>query len=537
MTFLKVTNLPTTRKGAIQFYKDKLRLAATSSTDEKENELAVWLTERWLCRNDLFYLLTVAMNRRDINRDWIFDRCREVQANPNGVLNLWAREHYKSTVITFGMSVLDILASHGDNPEPRYNGREITVGIFSHTRSIAKDFLKQIKREFETNDKLKALFPDILYGNPKKESPKWSEDEGIVVKRKTNPREATVEASGLVDGQPTGKHFMLRLYDDVVTRESVYTTEQILKTTAAWELSNNLGAVGGFERYAGTRYALHDTYSTIIERGIPAVVHACTSDGSEDWSKSVLMPPELLAEKRRIQGRYTFHAQMMQNPSGDLSQGFDVNWIRYWEARHWDNLNVYITVDPASKKKKDSDWTVMWVIGIDAAGNWMVIDMTYDRLNLTKRREALFDLHKRYKPIGVAYEEYGMQADIEHMIDYQNRVNYRFDITPVGGPMPKEDRIKRLVPYFEAGRIYLPRNGLVKINYEGIAVDVIQNFIDTQYKAFPVTVWDDALDSMARMLDMTLIYPELEPGDDKPAWKLEMEAELAELDGRTFQSS
>ena len=44
------------------------------------------------------------------------------------------------------------------------------------------------------------------------------------------------EAWGLVDGQPTSVHFMVRVYDDIITRESVTTPEQINKVTSAWEL-------------------------------------------------------------------------------------------------------------------------------------------------------------------------------------------------------------------------------------------------------------------------------------------------------------
>ena len=118
----------------------------------------------------------------------------------NGVLDLWAREHYKSTVITFAGSIFRIIRSHGIEPPDK---REVTIGIFSHTKPIAKGFLRQIKYELETNDHLQMVFDDIFYANPRKEASKWTEDEGITVKRKSNPKEATVEAHGLVDGQPT----------------------------------------------------------------------------------------------------------------------------------------------------------------------------------------------------------------------------------------------------------------------------------------------------------------------------------------------
>ena len=231
---------------------------AVLAVDERREMLAL-LEERERrdsrrrARVDLFYLLTEVLGRKDIKRPWLEERCAEVQASPNGHLDLWAREHYKSTIITFGKTIQDILASHGDDPLPEWNGREATIGIFSHTRPIAKGFLRQIKLEFERNQRLHALFPDIFWGDTRK-APKWSEDDGIVVKRKSNPKEATVEAWGLVDGQPTSKHFLVMVYDDIVTRESVTSPEMIAKTTSALELSYNLGTDGGVKRFIGTRF-------------------------------------------------------------------------------------------------------------------------------------------------------------------------------------------------------------------------------------------------------------------------------------------
>jgi len=511
--------LPCDRQAAIGFYRNWLGKAESLSPKH------LWEAKRWLCRNDLFYLLVVACKRKDLDKDWLFARCREVERAPNGYLDLWARGHYKSTIITFGLTLQDILASHGDEPEARYGGREVTVGIFSHTRPIAKGFLRQLMNEMRDNEALKALFPDVLWLDPQKQSPKWSEDDGIVVKRKSNPKEQTVEAWGLVDGQPTSKHYWIRLYDDVVTDKSV-TADMILKTTKAWELSTNLGAAGGWERYVGTRYAMFDTYRTIMDRGIPTRVYPCTSDGSEDFSKSVLLPPEELADKRTKQGLYTFGAQMLLDPTADKSQGFKIEWLQYWPNENRNGLNLYIIVDPASKKKKTSDYTTMWVVGAGGDKNFYVVDAIRDRLNLTERAAALFDLHRQYRPLAVGYEEYGLQADIEHMEYEMGHRNYRFSITKLGGAMAKEDRIKRLVPVFEQGRMFLPASGIVRPNYEGRAVDVVKTFVDEEYSSFPVVTHDDGLDCLARLLDenMPIMWPE-PTAEEKPKWMLDLEFE------------
>lgn len=467
---------------------------------------------RKLARTDLFYLLTAILDRKDIDRPWLKARCEEVQANPDGMLDLWAREHYKSTIITYGLTIMEVLGSHGDNPLPKYEGRELCFGIFSHTRPIAKGFLRQIKMELERNERLKSLFPDILWADPR-QAPKWSEDDGIIVKRKTNPKEATVEAWGVVDGQPTGKHFPRLIYDDLVTRESVTTPEMIAKTTAALELSYNLGADGGIKRFIGTRYHFNDSYKTVMDRqtAVPRV-YTATEDGTVDGDP-VLLSAELLAEKRRDMGPYTFACQMLQNPKADETQGFKEEWLRYYDDAPSHGVNKYILVDPASEKKKSNDFTSGWVIGLGADRNYYVLDMLRDRLNLTQRARWTMDSHRKWRPQEVRYEKYGMMADIEHIRSVQETQQYRFDVIEVGGQTSKSDRIKRLIPLFEQGRIYFPRS-LHKTNYEGKVEDLVDIFKEQEFKAFPVALHDDMLDALARIAepDLPLSWPE-EDGD------------------------
>ena len=448
---------------------------------------------RELGRQDLFFLLTVVMNRQDVNREWLFLRCREVEVSADFNLDLWAREHYKSTIITFAMSIQDILS----NPD-------VTIGLFSHTRPIAKAFLRQIMAEFEKNEFMKMLYPDVLFAEPRREARKWSEDGGIVVKRRANPKEATIEAWGLVDGQPTSKHFDVLLYDDIVTLESVTTPEQIKKTTTAWEISLNLGRDGGKIRYAGTRYHFNDTYSVMLKRGsaVPRV-YAATDDGTMG-GKPVLISHESLAQKRRDMGSYTFSCQMLLNPVEDSAMGFKLDWIRRYVAVPDSKLlNIYLLVDPANEKKKTNDFTVMLAVGLGADGNFYLLDGVRARLNLTERTSRLFQLHRKWKPKAVGYEKYGMQSDISHIEEKQEEISYRFKIIPLGGQMSKNDRIRRMVPIYETGRWFLPLK-LPFMDENGQVQDFVQQYVDDEYTAFPVAVHDDMMDCQSRIHDEDL---------------------------------
>lgn len=441
---------------------------------------------------DLYCLFRYMLRRPDAEHPWIFSRCRAVQGKPDGCLDLVFRGGYKSSIITFALVIQDILK----NPE-------IRVCILSHTRPHARGFLRQIKSELEQNEGLKFVFPDILWADPQKESPKWSEEDGITVRRNTNPKEATVEAFGLVDGQPTGRHYDLLVYDDIVVRESVTTPEQIQKTTDAWALSLNLASLETAKRYVGTRYHFADTYGEILQRGAAEPrVQAVTEDGTPT-GEPILLTREQVAEKRREMGPYVFAAQMLMNPLADEASAFKVDWLKYHESGSNAGLNIYITVDPANSKKKSSDYTAIWVIGLGGDENWYCLDLYRDRLNLTQRADLIFRLVKKWRPLSVGWEEYGMQADISHLRERMNRENYHFPLVPLGGKLSKTDRIKRLLPIFEQGRVLLPQSAH-RTNYEGKTEDLIDVFIHQEYLAFPVSRHDDMLDSLARVLDEEL---------------------------------
>lgn len=407
-----------------------------------------------LALEDRFYLLVKVLGRQDALHEWIYKRCREVERAPDNHLDLWAREHYKSTIITYAGVIQEILR------DP-----EITVCIFSHTKGIARKFFRQIKLELESNSVLHRAFPDILWSNPQKEAPRWAEETGLVVKRKTNPKESTLEAWGLVDGQPTAAHYRLRVYDDVVAPESVTTPDQVSKTTAAWELSDNLGTVGGRKWHVGTRYSFADTYQSILERGaLRARIHPATHDGRPDGNP-ILLTPEQWLEKKTIQGPATIACQMLQNPLAGQQAMFNAMDLQRWEVRPA-TLNVYILGDPARSRKKGSANTAYAVIGIDAGRNKYLLDGFNHRMDLKRRWETLRDLRRVWinqpgvQGVFIGYEAYGAEADMDYFLEQMDVEKNAFPIEELRWPrdseVSKDDRVQRLGPDFRAKKFFLP---------------------------------------------------------------------------------
>lgn len=462
---------------------------------------------RALCLADLYYLLVRVCGRVDmlpcvgregyVDNQFAFERCREVEGSPDGYVDLWAREHWKTSVGTFGLTLQSIL----QNPE-------VTIGIFSHTRPIAKAFLRTLMREIENNVTLHAAFPDIFFGTEVRKYAKFSEDDGVIVKRKGNPNEATIEAWGLVDGMPVSKHWSILLYDDIVVQGSVTTPDMIEKTRTALELSYNLGTATGVRRMYGTRYHFNDCYRTVIDRGsFKSREYPGRIGGTED-GESLVWSDSMHQKKRTDMGPYVYATQILLNPKADAMQGFKRDWLRHYKTIRRDRLNWYILVDSANSKKRESDYTAMWAVGLGTDGNYYCIPEVRDRLNLKERADKLFALHRKYRPRQVRYEKYGMMADIEHMKSRMELENYRFDIIEVAGQTSKDDRIKRLLPLFEAGRVWLPES-LHTTDWQKVVIDLVQSFIEEEYVAFPVSLHKDMLDSLARIAEpeLFLVWP------------------------------
>ena len=492
----------------VEAYEDLARFLRSLPKLERIHE------RRFLARTDLYYLIRYELHREDVARQWILDRAKEVEADPNGHIDIWSRDHYKSSLITYGKTIQDILASHGYDPLSCWDGIEPTFCIFSHIRPIAKAFLSQIKQEFEMNDDLKALFPDVLWDNPKKEAPKWSEDDGIVVKRRAVQKEKTIEAWGLVDGMPTSKHFTVRIYDDVVTEKSVTTSEMIKKTTQAWELSLNLGIDGGFERYIGTRYSIADSYRTIMERkaAVPRIYPA-TDTGRADGNP-VLMSVEEWEKRKRNTSPYILSCQMLCNPTQEEGAFFKMiegRTIRFYDPTPEDPgspealpryLQKYATTDGAVTDERDAvegqtSYTVHIVFGVDPNDDIYLFDVWRKQAETDKWIDAQIDLVLKHGRQIVTW--WGEGGVIEKAVGplrrkkmQDRRVFFTYETLPTIGEGNKEMRATSFQGRWNSGKVLLPRGA------EWVT-DLILEM--TNFPSDPINDQVDGLGMIGRALD------------------------------------
>ena len=454
-----------------------------------------------LLKEDLYFLCWFGLGWSFYDCDFGFNFCKMIEEDP-WKLFLVARGHLKSLTLTTAHNIQLVL-----------NDPEETIAIISYNLKTAKSFLRQIKQELETNELLMDLFPEIFYKKPEKESPKWSEQEGLIVKRSVNRKEPTFFAFGLVDSQATGMHFDVHSFDDVITQDSVTSAEMIEKTTERWQLSDNLGMSGAKttrKKYAGTRYHYFDTYGVMIKMGMPHIIIPAIDEND----KPIFLSQEELDRKKAEQGSYIFSCQLLLRPVAKEDQKFHRDMVKYYDEQPT-HAYKYLAIDPANEKNKKSDYTAGLAFAFSPDRKVYLIDGIHDKLNLKERYDIIKSKHDRYQFRRIGYEKYGMQTDLDYFRMENEKENYYMPMFKMAGQASKEDRILRLVALFENGDILFPRELKYWSKYENKEISIIDRLI-FEMESFPFGEHDDLLDCLSRILDLFFNDPTIPQAKPEP---------------------
>lgn len=428
---------------------------------------------------------------------------------------------------------------------PRGTFKTSVVTIGSSIQELAKDPNKRILIDNEVYGNSKAMLrelkghlqsPRVLDLYPKLEPNKqindgWTESSVIIKGRTRSFKEPSISCAGL-DQIKVSMHYDIIIMDDLVSTRNVTTKEQIDKVIEHYKMALSLLEPDGELIIVGTRYHYSDLYGYILENEadifktliLPAILENGELLFPERLSR------EFLEEQRSSQGPYIYNCQYMLDPVDEESAELKKDWIRYFDgevewvkgqayleiSKIYDQnktplmecrqqrvpIEIYITMDPASKKKKKSDWTTLWVNGITPDNRWFTLDMIRDKLNPRERVDSVFELVRRWSPKLTGIEEVGFQDTISFYAKEKMREEdffFRIRALSTGG-QKKEDRILKLQPRFEHNMIFLPRR-LIRKCYDGRSYDLVQEFL-SEYIFFPLAKHDDLLDALAYQADV-----------------------------------
>jgi hypothetical protein len=329
------------------------------------------------------------------------ERCWEVQNGPDGgTLDLWARGHFKSTILTQARVIQRILKF----PDK-------CSMIVSATRPLAKKHFRGIMLLLEQSDLLKQSFPDVLYANPRNESPKWSEDDGIIVRRKNNARkEATLEAWGIKEGMPIGVHFDWIILDDLETKDDVKNPDVVNQVRSSFDLTRDLLTVDGSISVVGTPYSHEGIYIPFIrdkkkangEFAYQFRKYAATEDGMPN-GKSVFLKPEVLDDIRAEKGEYEFYCQQLIDPTPVGVRKLESSMMVEVDPKKIPkNLLKFMAIDPAGDDKNGTgDAWAFGVIGIEprmddiGASNIYILDLIVAPMREEEAPEEIARMYMR----------------------------------------------------------------------------------------------------------------------------------------------
>ena len=441
------------------------------------------------------------------------------------------RDLGKTTIGTQGRSLQRVL----QNPD-------ISILIANERLENATKYLSAIKQEMMQNQLLRELFPDIIPRSEKETT--WAEDK-IIVHRTTARKEPTIYCIG-TGGTVTGDHPDLIVCDDLFSREAMENARsgrsdmtgklnrwisQLRPILSAWAQPYPEILFIGTPWYAGDPYEYVEeafgygeeartwyitqklpngtTWSIPISRkgDLAIFKRPVLHEGQTIWPENPKMTNEMLA-KMRMSDPELFAANMMLDPSDEVTATFKEHWLRFYdwldpktlhlkppdgspETFHVSDLDVQMFLDPGGFKGAK---------GADRARGAIVVSGTTPQTlrhclleawseNATYHQviDQALAFASRY-PIRKCWVEIAGQQ-IAFLQLLMNTAKERgIDLYCEGagtGNVDKDLRILELEPFFQRGQIFIGKT------------TAFAEFRD-QYRTFPRARRKDVLDALAQ---------------------------------------
>ena len=506
--------------------------------------------KKWLCRNDLFYLLAITGHNRIAEMREVYQPfCDMVSLQTWKVVELGMypasegmvackdigeeldmqrmflcyRSFYKTTIVTIGHSCqlllnfpnIHIVLCHNKQNTSSLNLVAIK-NLFTSRPELSPGNMAMLKEEYGVTAPLtlQTLFPECV-----PETKEWGSGEKFSLANRTDWQrpEANVQAVG-VDTEITGGHWDVAKKNDLVTEKAVNTEEQIGKTDdwdARFMNGHFTNITMPLQDYEGTRYHYNDLYSKKLkEAGIRKVLIPVLKDLKlflDGDDGQITHPSRYKREDIMAMydyDRWVFMCQQMLQPDDPAKKRFTDDMINYYDGMP-DNVNCYLLVDPAGERKKKSDYTSMTVVGVNTSGKKMIVDLVRDKIGPDERVDLAVDLIKRYKIRDIGWEKIGLSNDTFYLNKRfkEDKINCVIHEI-ISHTQSKNDRIRDiLVPQYARGEWLWPKERVHFSKFHVKNIDMVEE-LKNEFLQFPHGSHDDMLDTQTFLSQISVIHPE-----------------------------
>jgi predicted phage terminase large subunit-like protein len=389
----------------------------------------------------------------------------------------------------------------------------IAILIANERQETADGFLSAIKSQFETNDLLRALFPEVIPGDFKDTT--WAASKATL-KRQSHRPEPTFQTIG-VGGTVTGIHPDVIIVDDPISKEAMENARvgswQIMERVNRWcnalrYLLNTQAQPFPWVRYNGTRWWMDDTYDYVektfggpedqrrtyrlsTKTGMGEIISrpayrvgqmsvfrvAAIENGAATFPK--IHPLEKLIEMR-AEDPELFSCSMLNDPTNAAVSTFQSPWLRYYERMdnrlysyvldtgqrrfvEEQNLRKVMVVDPAFTEKGTGARSGIIVTGTDAeTGKHLVLEAVAIRAEPRDVVTDILDIARRHAISTVFVESVAQQAAFLQFIQSDARARNMPMVVEAVRPSGrhKDLRIESLSAFFKSGAILVHRSQL-----------------------------------------------------------------------------
>lgn len=421
--------------------------------------------------------------------------------------------------------------------------RNYATGIGNEKQGISDAFLAAIKQEFETNNLLRALFPETI---PDMKSNKWSVDRIEVARDRPRPVSPSVLAAG-VGSTVTGVHMDEWVLDDIISKNAADNARAGLFTeidaTNRW-LTQLEPLLCSPKRdpitIIGTRWWMNDSYEWLEgTEDTPGIWGKGEKRRYFNWTLrlpdgqwqtikvyrrgelAVFKRPAIENGKSIFPERYNleeledmqradpafFAGQYLLEPAGGGANEFKESDLRSYifegeQIRYLDqenkaqyiptrSLHILISLDPAFSKKSDSARTAIPVIGLHGNDVFLLEDFAERGMGVHDMMNKVVDMAQRYgSPAKIFVETIAAQAALEEPLQLSltsSGLPYvPIQTIPSHKGVAKGARIRSMERVFRTGHFYCRAD---------------QTKFKTEYLSFPHGGLVDILDALSFQVD------------------------------------